>query len=126
MAAGAVPNLIPRVHAAFARLREPPSIATARGRQRPAVPIARSACPDHIVCLEDGRKLKSLKRYLRARFGMSPEEYRRKWGLPPDYPMIAPSYARREWLRTPRANGRHTDERLSQRSLPSGEGQRPA
>jgi predicted transcriptional regulator len=64
-------------------------------RQRPAVPVNRSVHEDHIVCLEDGKKLKMLKRYLRAKFDMSPEEYRRKWGLSPDYPMVAPAYAAR-------------------------------
>jgi len=64
-------------------------------RQRPAVPISRSVQHDYIVCLEDGKKLKMLKRYLRSRYDMSPEDYRRKWGLPPDYPMVAPAYAER-------------------------------
>jgi predicted transcriptional regulator len=64
-------------------------------RRRPAVPVSRSVQHDYIVCLEDGKKLKMLKRYLRSRFDMSPEEYRRKWGLPPDYPMVAPAYAAR-------------------------------
>ncbi len=62
--------------------------------QRPAVAIRRSVQPDHIVCLEDGKKLKMLKRHLRTTYGMSPEEYRAKWGLPPDYPMVAPNYAK--------------------------------
>jgi predicted transcriptional regulator len=61
---------------------------------RPAVSIRRSVQPDHIVCLEDGKKLKMLKRHLRTTYGMSPEEYRAKWGLPPDYPMVAPNYAK--------------------------------
>jgi predicted transcriptional regulator len=62
--------------------------------QRPAVSIRRSVQPDHIVCLEDGKKLKMLKRHLRTSYGLSPEEYRAKWGLPPDYPMVAPNYAK--------------------------------
>ncbi len=62
--------------------------------QRPAVSIRRSVQPDHIVCLEDGKKLKMLKRHLRTTYGMTPEEYRAKWGLPPDYPMVAPNYAK--------------------------------
>jgi predicted transcriptional regulator len=61
--------------------------------QRPAVSVRRSVQPDHLVCLEDGKKLKMLKRHLRTTYGMSPEEYRAKWGLPPDYPMVAPNYA---------------------------------
>ena len=64
-------------------------------RQKPAVPIRRSVDPDYIVCLEDGRKLKMLKRYLRAAFNMTPEEYRARWGLPQDYPMVAPNYAKK-------------------------------
>ena len=60
---------------------------------RPAVPIKKSVHPEYIVCLEDGKKLKMLKRHLRTNFHMTPEEYRAKWGLPPDYPMVAPNYA---------------------------------
>jgi len=62
--------------------------------QRPAVSVRRSVQPDHIICLEDGKKLKMLKRHLRTTYGLSPEEYRAKWGLPPDYPMVAPNYAK--------------------------------
>lgn len=62
--------------------------------QEPAVPIKRSITPDFIVCLEDGKKFKSLKRHLRTRYGMTPEEYRAKWGLAHDYPMVAPNYAK--------------------------------
>lgn len=64
-------------------------------KPRPAVPVGRSVTTDYIVCLEDGRKLKMLKRYLRSRYDMSPDEYRRRWSLPPDYPMVAPSYTER-------------------------------
>ena len=60
---------------------------------KPAVPVKRSVHDDYIVCLEDGKKLKMLKRYLRSTYGMSPDEYRSKWALPPDYPMVAPKYA---------------------------------
>ncbi len=60
---------------------------------KPAVTIKRSVMPDHIVCLEDGKKLKMLKRHLRTAYGLTPEEYRTKWGLPADYPMVAPNYA---------------------------------
>ena len=62
-------------------------------RPQPAVPIKKSVTPDYIVCLEDGKKLKMLKRHLKTAYGMSPEEYRERWGLPADYPMVAPSYA---------------------------------
>jgi predicted transcriptional regulator len=60
---------------------------------KPAVPIRKSITPDYLVCLEDGKKLKMLKRHLRSTYGMTPDDYRQKWGLPPDYPMVAPNYA---------------------------------
>ena len=60
---------------------------------KPAVPIRKSVTPEYIVCLEDGKKLKMLKRHLRSTYNMSPDEYRSRWGLPPDYPMVAPNYA---------------------------------
>jgi predicted transcriptional regulator len=62
--------------------------------QKPAVPVKRSITPDHIICLEDGKKLKMLKRYLRTAYNLTPEEYRAKWGLAADYPMVAPNYAK--------------------------------
>lgn len=62
-------------------------------RPQPAVPIKRSITPDHLICLEDGKKLKMLKRHLKTAYNMTPEEYRERWGLPADYPMVAPSYA---------------------------------
>ena len=64
-------------------------------KQKPAVPIRKSITDHYIVCLEDGKKLKMLKRYLRSNYNLSPEEYKRKWGLPADYPMVAPDYAKR-------------------------------
>lgn len=64
-------------------------------RPEPAVPIKKSITPNHIICLEDGAKLKMLKRYLRTRYNLTPEEYRARWGLPADYPMVAPEYAQR-------------------------------
>jgi predicted transcriptional regulator len=63
-------------------------------RPQPAVPIKKSVLPDHIICLEDGKKLKMLKRHLQTAYGMSPEDYRERWGLPADYPMVAPNYAK--------------------------------
>jgi predicted transcriptional regulator len=95
VAAGGLQVLIGEVFGALARLDHKPPSEAAPARQRPAVPIARSVQRDFIVCLEDGKKLKMLKRYLRAHYDLSPEEYRRKWGLPPDYPMVAPAYAER-------------------------------
>ncbi|PHY19782.1 MucR family transcriptional regulator [Caulobacter sp. BP25] len=91
----AIPELIRTVHGALTSLSnggEPPPPPE---KVKPAVPIGRSVQHDYIVCLEDGKQLKMLKRYLRSHYDMSPEEYRRKWGLPPDYPMVAPAYAAR-------------------------------
>lgn len=65
------------------------------GSREPAVPINKSVTPDFVICLEDGKKLKMLKRYLRTHYDMTPDDYRRKWGLPADYPMVAPNYAKR-------------------------------
>ncbi|MEM0985656.1 MAG: MucR family transcriptional regulator [Pseudomonadota bacterium] len=64
-------------------------------RPKPVVPVNKSVTPDYLICLEDGRKLKMLKRYLRSRYAMTPEEYRARWNLPNDYPMVAPNYAKR-------------------------------
>jgi predicted transcriptional regulator len=64
-------------------------------KPKPAVPVSKSVTTDYIICLEDGRKLKMLKRYLRSRYDMTPDEYRRRWNLPADYPMVAPSYTER-------------------------------
>jgi predicted transcriptional regulator len=89
-----IPELIRTVHQALGSLGKPQEAPVAE-RQKPAVPVGRSVHHDYIVCLEDGKKLKMLKRYLRAKFDLSPEEYRRKWGLAPDYPMVAPAYAAR-------------------------------
>jgi predicted transcriptional regulator len=88
-----VAELIRTVHATLANLGRPPEPEPER--RKAAVPISRSVQHDYIVCLEDGKRLKMLKRYLRSRYDLSPEEYRRKWGLAPDYPMVAPAYAAR-------------------------------
>ena len=93
--ASAIGDLITEVHGALAGLGQTPAPEPEIERRKPAVPIARSVQHDYIVCLEDGKKLKMLKRYLRSRYDLSPEEYRRRWGLPPDYPMVAPAYAAR-------------------------------
>jgi predicted transcriptional regulator len=91
-AAAAVAALIAQIHEVLTGLAAPEE---SRRRGKPAVPVSRSVQNDYIVCLEDGKKLKLLKRYLRARYGLSPEDYRRRWGLAPDYPMVAPAYAQR-------------------------------
>jgi len=94
VAADAVPDIIRTVHQALEGLsRGTP--AAVEEKAKPAVPIGRSVQHDFIVCLEDGKKLKMLKRYLRSRYDMSPDDYRRRWNLPPDYPMVAPAYAAR-------------------------------
>ncbi|HEY0271266.1 MAG TPA: MucR family transcriptional regulator [Sphingomonas sp.] len=86
-----VPGLIREVHAALASLGEPP--VTPEVRQEPAVPVRSSIKPDYLVCLEDGKKLKMLKRHLMTHYQLTPEQYRQKWNLPHDYPMVAPNYA---------------------------------
>lgn len=86
-----IPELIQTVFAALSAAVQgaPPAIDT----PRPAVPLKKSITADYLVCLEDGKKLKMLKRHLRTTYNLTPEEYRAKWGLPPDYPMVAPNYA---------------------------------
>ncbi len=90
---GEVPALISSVHSALLRLTEQP-IHQIPEKPTPAVPIKKSVTNDYIVSLFDGRKFKSLKRHLRTHHHMSPDDYRRYWGLPPDYPMVAPNYAK--------------------------------
>jgi predicted transcriptional regulator len=87
-----IPNLIGQVHTALKRVVGAPAAAPADAA-KPAVPVKRSIASDYIVCLEDGKKFKSLRRHLRTQYKMTPEQYREKWGLPPDYPMVAPNYA---------------------------------
>jgi predicted transcriptional regulator len=97
VSASTIPELIRNVYSTFVHLGEAPPEPPARltERPKPAVPVSRSVQHDYIVCLEDGKKLTMLKRYLRSRFDMSPEDYRRRWGLSADYPMVAPAYAAR-------------------------------
>jgi predicted transcriptional regulator len=92
IAVGELPGLIAQVHAALAQ------VVAGRGEggnevAKPAVAVKKSVTPEFIVCLEDGKKFKSLKRHLRSQYDMSPEQYRDKWNLPADYPMVAPNYA---------------------------------
>lgn len=89
--AAQIPDVINTVHSALVTLRDqdqPEETPT------PAVSVRKSVTPDYLVCLEDGRKLKMLKRHLRTTYDMTPDEYRAKWGLPSDYPMVAPNYAK--------------------------------
>ncbi len=87
-----IPALIGQIHAALLR------VSTGRAElalepAKPAVPVKKSMTADYLICLEDGKRFKSLKRHLRTQYSMTPEQYRDKWGLPPDYPMVAPNYA---------------------------------
>ena len=89
-----LPALITSVHQSLATLGQSQAPAEAPADLKPAVPVKKSVFPDYIVCLEDGKKLKMLKRHLKSSYGLSPDEYRAKWGLPSDYPMVAPNYAK--------------------------------
>jgi predicted transcriptional regulator len=104
-----LPAMIKSVHGALLGASGA-STADSSTAQKPAVPVKKSVMPDYLVCLEDGRKCKTLKRYLRGRFNLTPDEYRAKWGLPRDYPMVAPNYA----------------ERRSQLAKQNGLGRRPS
>jgi predicted transcriptional regulator len=90
--AGDIPSLINQVHSALMRVSTGQSDAPTEPL-KPAVPVKKSITPEYIVCLEDGKKFKSLKRHLRTQYNMTPEQYRDKWDLPTDYPMVAPNYA---------------------------------
>ncbi len=90
--AGDLPGLIESTHAALSRVTLG-KVEAEVVEQVPAVTLKKSITPDFLICLEDGKKFKSLKRHLRTAYNMSPEDYRRKWKLPADYPMVAPSYA---------------------------------
>jgi predicted transcriptional regulator len=87
-----LPTIITDVHDALSKVTQRVGAAE-REELRPAIAVKKSVTPDYIVCLEDGKKFKSLKRHLRTHYSLSPEEYREKWGLPHDYPMVAPNYA---------------------------------
>lgn len=91
--AGEIPSLIGEIHSALVRVSAGQEIPVVMEPAKPAVPIKKSITSDFIICLEDGKKFKSLKRHLRTAYNMSPEQYREKWGLPQDYPMVAPNYA---------------------------------
>jgi len=112
VAANEVPSLIATVHTALADLTG----AAPQSELKPAVPVKKSVTDTFIVCLEDGKKLSMLKRYLRAQYDMSPDEYRKKWGLPHDYPMVAPAYAR---LRSAFA------KKIGLGRIPGGAGEKP-
>lgn len=92
VAANDLPNIIKDVYGTLQTLGADTQAAE---RPQPAVPVKKSVTPDYIVCLEDGKKLKMLKRHLMTSYNMTPEEYRERWGLPADYPMVAPNYAKK-------------------------------
>jgi len=89
--AAELPSLIQSVYRTLVSVGTMPAMAE---RPKPAVPVKRSVFPDYIICLEDGKKLKMLKRHLKTAYDMSPEDYRERWGLAADYPMVAPNYAK--------------------------------
>lgn len=91
VAPDSLPSLIQEVYKTLAGVGKEPAAAE---RPQPAVPVKKSVMPDHIVCLEDGKKLKMLKRHLKTAYNMTPEQYRERWGLGGDYPMVAPNYAK--------------------------------
>ena len=88
-----IPRVINEVYGALTNVGQ--AAGAAHGSREPAVPIKKSLSADFIICLEDGKKLKMLKRHLRTAYGMTPDQYREKWGLGPDYPMVAPNYAKK-------------------------------
>ncbi len=88
-----IPEVIKSVYASLSGLNSPTE-AVAKAKEKPAVPIKKSITPDYLICLEDGMKFKMLKRHLRATYGLNPEDYRARWGLGSDYPMVAPNYAK--------------------------------
>jgi len=104
-----LPRLIAEVHSALRGLQSNELVEPVE-ELKPAVSIKKSIAPDYIICLEDGKKFKSLKRHLRTHYNLSPEEYREKWGLPGDYPMVAPNYsATRSRLAKDNGLGRKAD-----------------
>ena len=88
-----LPKLITEVHKALEQVAGPAGRKDEGTEPKPPVSIRKSITPDYLICLEDGKKFKSLKRHLRTHFNLTPEQYREKWGLPADYPMVAPNYA---------------------------------
>lgn len=88
-----LPSLITEVHRTLASLGSVAAPVEVE-KKPPAVPVKKSITPDYLICLEDGKKLKMLKRHLQTSYSMTPDQYREKWGLPPDYPMVAPNYAK--------------------------------
>ncbi|MEK9723705.1 MAG: MucR family transcriptional regulator [Rhodospirillaceae bacterium] len=88
-----IPSVLSDVHRALSSLATAEQPSAEKWSRRPAVSVAKSVAPNYIVCLEDGRRMKMLKRHLKAAYGLTPEEYRQRWNLPSDYPLVAPRYA---------------------------------
>ncbi|MEE1654840.1 MucR family transcriptional regulator [Microvirga sp. CF3062] len=111
-----LPTLISEVHTALVRVGGG-TVEVPVEAPKPAIPVKKSVTPDYIICLEDGKKFKSLKRHLRTQYNMTPEQYREKWGLPVDYPMVAPNYAKaRSELAKEMGLGQQRRKRRSSRS----------
>ncbi|MBB2206630.1 MucR family transcriptional regulator [Gluconacetobacter takamatsuzukensis] len=122
--ADGVPDLIRQVYQALTSLGQ---VAPEPEKLQPAVPIKRSVFPDYIVCLEDGKKLKMLKRHLQSAYGMTPDQYRERWGLPTDYPMVAPNYAeRRSTLAREIGLGRKITATVEETASEAGAAAKPA
>lgn len=110
VSAADLPKLIADVHSAVMALGSATATAAQEEARAPAVPVKKSISPDHLVCLEDGKKFKSLKRHLRVHYRLTPEQYREKWKLPSDYPMVAPNYSeKRSQLAKSNGLGRKQD-----------------
>ncbi len=123
VAVAALSELIQSVHRSLAAAG---TAEPAPAPLTPAVPIRRSVFPDHIVCLEDGKKLKMLRRHLKASYGITPEQYRQKWGLPADYPMVAPNYAsHRSSLAKQNGLGRKPGSTASEQTNPTEKSEQP-
>ena len=116
LAATQLSEVINTVFATFAGL-ERSGGADKSEALKPAVAVRKSVTPDYIICLEDGKKLKMLKRHLRSTYNMTPDEYRAKWGLPPDYPMVAPNYAEQRSVFAKKIGlGRKTGQKIPRRN----------
>ena len=103
LAPGEISGIISEIHTTLSNLKSGET-SSKNADLKPAVSIKKSLAPEYIICLEDGKKFKSLKRHIRTHYDLSPEEYREKWGLPANYPMVAPSYSKVR-SRLARANG---------------------
>jgi predicted transcriptional regulator len=119
-----LPSLLSSIHAALTKTSQG-QVEEPKAVLNPAVPIKKSVTPDYIVCLDDGKKFKSLKRHLRTTYDMTPEQYRAKWSLPSDYPMVAPNYAKaRSELAKTMGLGQQRKKTLPSKTPTPGKGRR--